>query len=643
MSESITEATGDEGSTATDSPSGELPPIPEPVPPPPAVAEWARATAVPLTTVEAGNGFADMEPLRAVIGDARLVSLGEATHGTREFFQLKHRMLEFLVEEMGFTWFGIEAAFPDCMDLYRYVSGEDVDPVKALDAQRFWTWNTEEVLDLVRWMRAYNEDPAHGTKLRFYGYDMQSPTCATLATLDYLAEVDPALKTAVEGDLTPLADDYSFMAYGSLPSEVRDRARQAVERVLDAFDENRDQWAKATGETEFALASLHARVVAQAEEHAAIAPADELYSDREANRRTFALRDQSMAENIRTISELEGPGSKGVLWAHNGHVQRTSYANYGVTSMGGHLHEMFGDEHVVVGFAFNQGSFQAIEMGQGLTVHEVGPAKEHSLDAVLAAALDYRVAALDLRSAPADVAAWLASGPASRSVGSVYAEVIADHAWAHNDLTQAFDVLLFVESTTAAIPSGGRPAPPKPADGSSQVSSQPSSPPELPDALVNGDLAADNPGSAPSGWHTLAATAAGYDVTVVERDGRRALEITPGPACQRWSTANLTQVLSPSAFAGRRARLSATVAVTGSARAYLSLAADGPANGPTTMMMPPQPLASEGMHGRPIRTEVPTEYSIEIDVPPETTQLRVAITAAGQGTATVSDVRLDAV
>src|SRR4051794_25977935 len=75
----------------------------------PTVNDWIQANAIPLTTPEAGHGFADMQPLKKVIGDARIVSLGEATHGTREFFQLKHRMLEFLASEMGFTIFSIEA------------------------------------------------------------------------------------------------------------------------------------------------------------------------------------------------------------------------------------------------------------------------------------------------------------------------------------------------------------------------------------------------------------------------------------------------------------------------------------------------------------------------------------------------------
>ena len=84
-------------------------------PAPDEVVAWVKDHAIPLKTAEAEHGFEDMEPLKKLVGDARVVALGEATHGSREFFQLKHRMLEFLVEEMGFTVFAIEANWPESL------------------------------------------------------------------------------------------------------------------------------------------------------------------------------------------------------------------------------------------------------------------------------------------------------------------------------------------------------------------------------------------------------------------------------------------------------------------------------------------------------------------------------------------------
>jgi hypothetical protein len=97
-----------------------------------------------------------MQALKQLIGNARIVSLGEATHGTREFFQLKHRMLEFLATEMGFTIFSIEANMPEAYRLNDYVLNGTGDPAELLRGMYFWTWNTEEVLEMIRWMRAFN-------------------------------------------------------------------------------------------------------------------------------------------------------------------------------------------------------------------------------------------------------------------------------------------------------------------------------------------------------------------------------------------------------------------------------------------------------------------------------------------------------
>src|SRR6266403_4247214 len=125
------------------------------------VVEWIGANAVRLRTPEAGNGFADMQPLKKMIGNARIVSLGEATHGTREFFQLKHRMLEFLASEMGFTIFSIEANMPEEYRLNDYVLNGNGDPAKLIKGMDFWTWDTQEVLDMGRWMREANKT-GHG-------------------------------------------------------------------------------------------------------------------------------------------------------------------------------------------------------------------------------------------------------------------------------------------------------------------------------------------------------------------------------------------------------------------------------------------------------------------------------------------------
>jgi erythromycin esterase-like protein len=149
---------------------------------------WIAAHAVRLKTPEAGHGFADMKPLKKIIGDARIVSLGEATHGTREFFQLKHRMLEFLASEMGFTIFSIEANMPEAYRLNDYVLNGTGDPAKLLKGMYFWTWDTQEVLEMIHWMREFNKSGKG--RVQFTGFDMQIPDVAMETVRQFVTKHD---------------------------------------------------------------------------------------------------------------------------------------------------------------------------------------------------------------------------------------------------------------------------------------------------------------------------------------------------------------------------------------------------------------------------------------------------------------------
>ncbi len=165
--------------------------------------DWIRSHAIRLTTAEAGHGFADLQPLERVVGDARIVSLGEATHGSREFFQLKHRMLEFLATQMGFSIFSIEANMPEAYRLNDYVLNGTGDPAQLLRGMYFWTWDTEEVLTMIRWMRAFNQSGKG--RVQFTGFDMQTPTVAAEHVRTFVAKYEPAYLSAVTEATTAAA------------------------------------------------------------------------------------------------------------------------------------------------------------------------------------------------------------------------------------------------------------------------------------------------------------------------------------------------------------------------------------------------------------------------------------------------------
>ncbi|MEK7767245.1 MAG: erythromycin esterase family protein, partial [bacterium] len=334
---------------------------PAEAPAPAAVAAWLKGAAIPLVSCEAGHGFADLRPLRGLIGDARVVSLGEATHGTREFFQLKHRMVEWLVTELGFTAFAIEASFAETLMLDRYVTTGKGDPVEAVGYMGFWTWDTEEVVALARWMREYNRTASR--PVRFYGFDMQFPVLVTREVARLLRDAAPEAAVWLAPRLAPLSNEAVRLAYAKLPAAGHEdfvaALREAGEVLASApFPDERAR----------ALARLHVQVAIQSE-----------FDARKGSDGDH--RDRSMADNVLSLLDLEGPRGKLVLWAHNGHVGRG--LDY---EMGHHLHRKLGRSHVVFGFAFGEGGFQACDSADGWRLRDFAapPPPSGSLDATLA-------------------------------------------------------------------------------------------------------------------------------------------------------------------------------------------------------------------------------------------------------------------
>jgi erythromycin esterase len=333
-------------------PLKEGPPPVLPVPSPGHV-NWVRQNAIPVATVEAGHGFADLQPLRQVIGDARIVALGEASHGTKEFFQMKHRLLEFLVTEMGFTHFSIEANMPEAYRINEYVLTGQGDPEELVEGMGFWTWNTQELLDMVLWMRAYN---ASGQgPVQFTGFDAQVAAGAADNLRGFLADADPSYLPAAESAFARVAT-----AEQTRLATAADVA--AARAVLDHMSSRRNDYLANFSVEKVEWMIQNARIVVQV---------IELIARR-------APRDLSMAENVNWILDHAPAGSKIVLWAHNGHVNRVPQW------MGGYLDERHGDDMYVLSLNFGNGRYNA-RGPEGLTSHPVHPPVPGSLETLFQA------------------------------------------------------------------------------------------------------------------------------------------------------------------------------------------------------------------------------------------------------------------
>ena len=402
-------------------------------PAPDEVVAWLQANAVGLASIQPGSDFADMAPLKARLKDARVVAMGEATHATREFFQFKHRMFQFLVQELGFTVFAIEGNWPESLKVNEYVLEGKGDPAEALAGLYFWTWQTEEVLELIRWMRHYNQDPTHKRKLRFYGFDMQTPGVAEANVLKYLQRVDTECREKAAQTFAVLGPDGGNEAYENSPVEIKHRTAESVAAILRRFDERKQDYIGRSSQDEWTMARQNMVIVKQAE--------GKLGDQNEKGR---ALRDQAMAENVKWILDQEPSGTKIMLWAHNGHIAGDAP---GPPPMGAHLRRIFGDRVVLCGFLFNRGSFRANDTGK-MSTFTLGAPPIGSLDATFAA-IRVPLFAVDLRHLPdGKVASWFDAPHFSRQIGAAYSEATAGVYLQRMRAARAFDLLIFVEKTT---------------------------------------------------------------------------------------------------------------------------------------------------------------------------------------------------
>ncbi len=407
------------------------------------VTEWIASNAIPLKTVEAGNGFDDLEPLKDMVGDARIVSLGEPTHGNREVFQLKHRMIEYLVTELGFNIFALECPFGEAYDINRYVVEGIGDPKKALAGIYYWAWDTQEVLELLKWMRAYNANPGHKMKLKFYGFDPQDPERATRVMLEYIEKVDSELAKNVRPELGILAVPFSnpeiIGRRQYIPSEYDSLSLREIRHVMSAFDTNKESYIESSSLSEWTLAKQHALQVQKW---------IEACTDDGKNYRI--VRDLGQAENIKWILDQEGDEAKMIVWAHNCHIANAPF--HGDDMQGVHLRKWYGNELKIFGFFFNQGGFKSIDIGKpsrGMYDFCEGPAPEGTLEHVMASA-GLTVSAVDLGQLPSNgpVYAWFDKERLTRHSGGGYIEnETQKYLWPYK-LSKAFDVLVFLDTTT---------------------------------------------------------------------------------------------------------------------------------------------------------------------------------------------------
>jgi erythromycin esterase-like protein len=311
----------------------------------------------------------DFDALVESIGDARLVLIGEASHGTHEFYEARAQITEQLIEEMGFSAVIVEADWPDAYRVNRYVRGaaDDPDADRALTGfERFpqWMWRNRDVLEFVQWLRLHNEELASGqSKCRFYGMDLYSLYSSMAAVLEYLDRADPQAARRARyryGCFEQFAEDpqaYGYAAAFDLGRTCQDEVvAQLVEMQRHAADLARRDGQIA--EDEAFYAEQNARLAKSAEEY---------YREMFVGRAdTWNLRDTHMVDTIEALlSHLQrtrGRETKAVVWAHNSHLgdaRATEMSLRGEVNVGQLCRERWGERVFNIGFTTHVGAVAA--------------------------------------------------------------------------------------------------------------------------------------------------------------------------------------------------------------------------------------------------------------------------------------------
>jgi erythromycin esterase len=384
---------------------------------PATVAGWLQLHGHPLTTAEFYSaGAFELEPLRGMVGDATVVGLGDTSHGTHEFFTVKHRIIDFLVRELSFDAVVLEAPVPQFFRLNDYVLGGNVDPRAVIreaataEGVGYFFWETEELLALVEWMRAYNMSRGPRPPVQIFGGDIFAQVHAYSDVLAYLRTVDANLATLAEGEYACIGTNHFTRSCIAEATRVRD-AMLAAEADLIARSSS----------VAFNRALYSAMTVIN-------------------THMGNSGRDETMAENVTFIRDRFSATGRVIYWAHTAHVAQTDMTVYR-NPAGERLAARYGDDYFVIGTATGSGSLHVWSLAGGQRVRRIDtfdPLDAESHEAMLRqrGTLPFL---LPLRG---ELPGWL-TAPRLMNIGSA-----AEASTSRETLPAIFDAVVYIDRST---------------------------------------------------------------------------------------------------------------------------------------------------------------------------------------------------
>ena len=395
-------------------------------------------------------------------GDAKVVLLGEATHGTAEFYRARAAITQRLIVDHGFNIVAVEADWPDAARIDRYVRHLAPATEARPAFQRFptWMWRNEEVLGFVDWLRLHNKHQPPERRAAFRGLDVYSLGASIAAVLHYLDQIDPKAAEAARrryGCLTPWQDEPA--AYGwAVTHGKKDPCEDKVVEELNELLAKHLDYIRRDGEA-FFDAAQNARIVRAAERYYRI-----MYRG---SAESWNLRDRHMFDTLQMLMRARGESAKAVVWAHNSHIGNaaaTAMGWQGEFNIGELCRTAYGDEAVLIGFGTDRGTVAAADDWDGeMRIKTVIPARPDSWEFAFRKAgharslTDWRRAAASGRHR--ELVEALREPRQERAIGVVYrpkSEFLSHYFEAV--LAEQFDAYVWFEETSAVTPlAGGRP------------------------------------------------------------------------------------------------------------------------------------------------------------------------------------------
>lgn len=399
------------------------------------------------------NHMADLDPLIERIGDARIVMLGEATHGTHEYYTWRSYISRQLIEKKHFNFIAVEGDWPDCYRINRYIKGIDragttaLEVLKTFDRWPTWMWANWEIAAMAEWLKNYNESLHLNNKIGFYGLDVYSLWDSLYAIRDYLQKVDPqALQKAEEAFMCfePYKNEEgTSYAYASkmVPDLCQDEVinlLQEIRRKLPHYDSDEE-------------------MVFSTEQNALIAVNAEKYYRAmiSGGPHSWNVRDSHMEETLDRLLQFHGPDSKAIVWEHNTHIgdsRATDMTDEGMYNIGELVRTRY-PQHLValVGFGGFKGTLIAGKSwGAPMKVMDMPEAKESSWEYLLheAGAWNKLLFMDDFKDIP-----FFNQRIGHRAIGVVYRPHFESYGnYVPSVLPLRYDAFIYIHKTSALHP-----------------------------------------------------------------------------------------------------------------------------------------------------------------------------------------------